>query len=110
LFTADATYAHSPYEEPVVGLHAISKMWDDDRDGPEEVFTLSSEVIAVEGDMAVVRAEVRYGDPAHQEYRDLWLIEFDTGGRCARFEEWAYWPGHPYSARKEAGSANTAPE
>jgi len=86
LFTADASYLHSPYEEPVVGLHAIAKMWDDDREGPEEVFTLSKEIVAVEGDTAVVRAHVQYGGPKRQEYRDLWLIRFDPDGRCAWFE------------------------
>jgi ketosteroid isomerase-like protein len=108
LFTADATYLHSPYEEPVVGIHAISKMWDDERDGPDEVFTLSTEIVAVEGDTAVVRAEVRYGEPIRQEYRDLWLIRFDAEGKCAWFEEWPYWPGRPYSARDDPGPARTA--
>jgi hypothetical protein len=110
LFTADATYVHSPYEEPVVGIHAISTMWDDDRDGADEVFTLSTEIVAVEDGTAVVRAEVQYSEPIRQEYRDLWIIEFDADGRCARFEEWPYWPGHPYSAHDDTGSASTAPE
>jgi ketosteroid isomerase-like protein len=110
LFTPDATYLHSPYEEPIVGIHAISKMWDDDCDGPDEVFTLSREIVAVEGDTAVVQAEVRYGEPIRQEYRDLWLIRFDVDGRCSQFEEWPYWPGHPYSARDNTGPASTASE
>jgi ketosteroid isomerase-like protein len=110
LFTPDAIYLHSPYEDPVVGIHAISKMWNSDRDGPDEIFTLSSEIVAVEGDTAVVRAEVRYGEPIRQEYRDLWLIRFDVDGRCARFEEWPYWPGRPYSATDETDAAKTASE
>jgi ketosteroid isomerase-like protein len=110
LFTTDATYLHSPYDDPVVGIHAIRKMWDDEREGPDEVFTLSTEVIAVEGDTAVVRAEVQYVEPIRQEYRDLWVILFDAEGRCARFEEWPYWPGHPYSARDSMSPAGAAPE
>ena len=54
--------------------------------------------VAVEGRSAVVRVEVRYGDPVHQEYRDLWLLRFGADGRVEDFEEWAYWPGKPYSA------------
>jgi hypothetical protein len=104
LFTTDATYLHSPYEEPFVGIPAIAKMWLDERDGPDEVFTLSTEIFAVEGDAAVVRAEVRYDDPVSQEYRDVWLLRFDPDGRCAWFEEWPYWPGHPYSARDGRGT------
>jgi ketosteroid isomerase-like protein len=102
LFTADATYLHSPYEQPVVGLHAIRQMWDEDRDGADEIFTLATEVLAIEGDTAVVRAEVRYGDPIRQEYRDVWILRLTDDGRCAWFEEWPYWPGRPYSARDDA--------
>lgn len=108
LFTADAIYLHSPYEEPVVGIHAIRNMWDHDREGPDEVFTLSTEIVAVEGDTAVVRADVQYREPIRQEYRDLWLMRFDDDGRCAHFEEWPYWPGHPYDPRDDAGPASTA--
>jgi hypothetical protein len=73
-------------------------MWENEREGPDEVFTLTSEIVAVEGPTAVVRAEVRYGNPVRQEYRDLWLIKFDGDGRCSSFEEWPFWPGRPYKA------------
>ena len=98
LFTGDAVYLQSPYEQPVAGLAAIGRMWEQAREGPDEVFTLSTDVIAVDGATAVVRAEVCYGDPPRQEYRDLWVIRFAGDGRAAWFEEWPYWPGHPYTA------------
>ena len=101
LFTGDATYLQSPYEQPVAGLDAIRRMWDGQRDGPGEVFTLATEILAVNGATAVVRAEVRYGDPLRQEYRDLWVIRLREDGRCSWFEEWPYWPGRPYSARDD---------
>jgi ketosteroid isomerase-like protein len=101
LFTADARYLQSPYELPVTGLDAIARMWDAERDGPDEVFTLATDILAVDGPVAVVRAEVRYGDRFRQEYRDLWVIRLDDDGRCSRFEEWPYWPGHPFSARDD---------
>ena len=59
-------------------------------------FTLRASVVAVDGRDAVVRAEVRYGDPLRQEYRDLWVLRFDADGRVEDFEEWAYWPGRPF--------------
>jgi hypothetical protein len=37
LFTGEATYLQSPYEQPVVGLDAIRQMWDATRDGLDEV-------------------------------------------------------------------------
>jgi ketosteroid isomerase-like protein len=97
IFTDDAAYLRSPYEEPVVGLDAIRRMWDQDRDGPDEVFALATDILAVDGPTAVVRAEVRYGDPLRQEYRDLWIIRLGGDGRCSWFEEWPYWPGRPYA-------------
>jgi ketosteroid isomerase-like protein len=99
LFTGDATYLQSPYERPVAGLEAIKRMWDREREGPDEVFTLTTGILAVDGPTAVVRAEVCYGHPPRQEYRDLWVIQLADDGRCTWFEEWPYWPGRPYSAR-----------
>jgi ketosteroid isomerase-like protein len=101
LFAADATYLQSPYELPVTGLDAIARMWDAEREGPDEVFTLATDILAVDGPVAVVRAEVRYGDPLRQEYRDLWVIRLGDDGRCSWFEEWPYWPGRPFSARDD---------
>jgi ketosteroid isomerase-like protein len=98
-FTGDATYLQSPYAQPITGLDAIKQMWEAEREGPDEVFTLVTEILAVDGPTAVVRAEVRYGDPLRQEYRDLWVIRLDDDGRCTWFEEWPFWPEHPYSAR-----------
>jgi hypothetical protein len=96
LFSSDATYLQSPYEEPVTGLDAIARMWERERSGPDEVFTLTSDIVAVDAPAAVVRAHVRYGDPVVQEYRDLWVIRFAGDGRCGWFEEWPFWPERPY--------------
>jgi hypothetical protein len=99
VFTAAATYLQSPYERPITGLDAIKRMWEEEREGPDEVFALATDILAVEGPTAVVRAEVSYGDPPRQEYRDLWVIRLADDGRCSWFEEWPYWPGRPHSAR-----------
>jgi len=99
LFTDDATYLQSPYEQPVTGLDAIGRMWEREREGPEEIFTLATDIVAVDGQVAVVRAEVSYGDPVTQEYRDLWVIRFAAvgDGRCEWFEEWPFWPEQPHT-------------
>lgn len=94
LFTADATYLTTPYADPIRGLPEIRRFWDADRDGPDEVFTMSWSVVAASGDTAVVRVEVAYGEPVRQEYRDLWIIRFAADGRCREFEEWPFWPAH----------------
>jgi ketosteroid isomerase-like protein len=92
LFTPDATYSQGPYREPVVGLSGIAAMWEAERDGADEVFTMTSEVVAADGDTGVVRLLVRYGEPVRQEYKDLWVIRFAADGRCRAFEEWPFAP------------------
>ena len=92
IFTGDARYQRGPYDEPVTGLSAIGGMWEAEREGPDEVFRMTSDVIAVDGDTAVVRLEVHYDGPPPTEYRDLWILEFDRTGRCRSFEEWPFWP------------------
>lgn len=95
LFTPDARYRPSPYEDSQVGHAAIKAFWLDDAG---EVFTVTAWPVAVEGQAAVVRVDVAYGDPVRQEYRDVWLLRFAADGRIEDFEEWAYWPGKPYTA------------
>ena len=98
LFSEDAAYRMSPFEEPARGLTEIGALWARERAGPDEEFEMRHEIVAVEGETAVVRVAVSYGTGA--EYRDLWVIRLEAGGRCADFEEWPFWPGQPVSARK----------
>ena len=77
---------------PVVGLAAIAEMWEAERDGPDEVFHMDHETVAVDpaASVAVVRVEVEYGDPIEQEWADLWMVRFGPDGRCVAFEEWPF--------------------
>jgi ketosteroid isomerase-like protein len=99
LFTEDVRYRTSPYAEPKVGHAEVQAFWLDDEG---RTFSVTAEPIAVEGRDAVVRLEVRYGDPVPQDYRDLWVLRFAPDGRVEDFEEWAYWPDKPYTAAAES--------
>jgi hypothetical protein len=103
-FASDAYYSTGPYERPHLGLEAIAAMWEAERRGPEEIFQLRSEIVAVEGDSGVVRVEVAYGEPERQEYRDLWIVRLNGDGLCVHFEEWPFWP--PGSGGAPAGRAD----
>jgi hypothetical protein len=92
LFAPGATYRMSPYEESATGLEAIAALWDDERDGPDEGFRMSAEVIAVEGSTGVARVKVTYDVRGGREFLDLWLVRFDGTGLCVEFEEWPFWP------------------
>jgi SnoaL-like domain len=92
LFGPDVSYIPSPWAQPMEGLDATARFWEAERVGPDEEFTMSSEVVTVQGDSAVVRVGVSYGAPVTSSWRDLWVLRFADDGRCFRFEEWPFAP------------------
>ncbi len=90
LFSEDARYRMSPYEDPAEGLDAIAALWEHEREGPDEGFEMRHEIVAVEGETGVVRVDIDYARGT--EYRDLWVIRLGPDGRCRDFEEWPFWP------------------
>jgi hypothetical protein len=95
LFSVDVSYLPSPWAPALKGLEQLAPFWEAERDGPDEEFTLTGEVVAVEGNTAVVRLSVNYQGPDISRWRDLWILEFADDGRCARFEEWPFARGQP---------------
>jgi len=95
LFSPDVSYSPSPWADPVRGLDELALFWEAERDGADEPFAMSCEVVAVDADTAVVRVAVDYGpEPGHgPSWRDLWVVRFAAGGRCVAFEEWPFAPG-----------------
>jgi hypothetical protein len=95
LFVSEASYLPSPWAQPVEGLDAIATFWEAERVGPDEVFTMTAEVVAVDGQTAVVRMVVSYGAPVTSSWRDLWVLRFAQDSRCSWFEEWPFAPDQP---------------
>jgi hypothetical protein len=92
LFAENARYRTSPFEEPFEGIDAIAAMWERERQGPDEAFEMTFDLLAVEGEVGVARVRVEYGEPNPQLYLDLWVIRLGEDGRCTEFEEWPFWP------------------
>lgn len=105
LFAEDAIYSTGPFHPPYIGLAAIRRMWEDERE-PDEQFALVWDVVAVEGAVGVIRLEVAYRAPRAQRYRDLWIVRLDDDGRCTRFEEWPFWP--PDDQGQAGGQSSSA--
>lgn len=101
LFSPDATYSPSPWRTPLEGLDAIGTFWEAGRDGAEEAFDMTYDLVAVEGDTAVVRLAVKYG--TGHRWRDLWILRFGPDGRCVAYEEW------PFSPRQRDGHEDIWP-
>ena len=90
LFGDGVIYVASPWASPILGLESLRRFWDAARDGPDEGFRMTSEIVAVDGATAVVRVHVDYDDG--QRWRDLWVLTLDDQDRCERFEEWPFAP------------------
>jgi hypothetical protein len=90
LFADEVSYLASPWEQPMQGLEDLATFWELQRDGADEEFEMTSEVVAVDGDVGVARIEVRYGNG--DRWRDIWIVHFDAEGRCVHFEEWPIAP------------------
>ena len=90
LFAPDVTYRASPWAAPIVGLEELGRFWEAERDGPDEVFEMHHQIVAVDGDTAVVRLDVDYPAGEGGRWRDLWVIALGTDGRCIAFEEALY--------------------
>jgi uncharacterized protein (TIGR02246 family) len=95
LFAVDATYQLGPFQQPHRGLEAIRALWDAERAGPNETFEMDFDVVAVDGPRAVLRLDVRYGQPHPEHFRNIWILEFTPEGRCSAFEEWPFSAEHP---------------
>jgi hypothetical protein len=95
LFTPDVTYSPSPWREPVRGLEQLGRFWERARQGADEGFTMIREIVAVDGDTAVVRVAVDYLDASPAQWRDLWVLRFAADRRCRAFEEWPFAPDTP---------------
>jgi SnoaL-like domain len=93
LFSEDAAYYYHPYEEPVRGREGIVASWlePDRRDAPG-TYNAHYEPVVVEGDTAVTNGRSRYfetdGTTPRTEFDNIFMLHFDTTGRCREFREW----------------------
>ncbi len=89
LFTEDVSYRPSPWAKPLNGLAQLGALWEAERSGSDEAFSMTSDVVALDPPLAVVRVAVRYAAP-DVRWRDLWLLTFAEDGRCRTYEEWPF--------------------
>lgn len=85
LFAEDATYAYSPWEEPLKGREAIVADWLREPDQPDS-WQADYRPMLIQGDRALVTGRTRYADG--KIYSNLFVVDFDGEGRCGAFTEW----------------------
>ena len=90
LFGNDARYRYHSYDEPLVGQAAIADSWLDDPDEPG-TFDASYQCFAADGNAAVAIGTSTYfkaDGEVDRVYDNVFVLRFETGGRCSEFTEW----------------------
>ena len=90
LFTPNAAYHEMPFEAPKAGQTGIREYWSsvtaDQRD-----IDFKSQVIAVNGHMGIAHWSATFttaSTGARVELDGMFVLTFDTGGRCSELREW----------------------
>ena len=94
LFSEDALYFYSTFDDPLRGREAIVADWlkEPNATGSWEA---GYEPVAVEGNVGVAQGRTRYfgSDGAvEREFDNIFVLHFDEAGRCKRFTEWFMQP------------------
>jgi ketosteroid isomerase-like protein len=96
LFSEDALYLYSPWDEPnpVRGRDEIVADWRKEMNavGSWEARYVP---VAVEGNVGVAQGRTRYfgsDGTVEREFDNIFVLHFDDAGRCARFTEWYMQP------------------
>jgi ketosteroid isomerase-like protein len=91
LFTEDAEYFYSPFDEPLMGREAIVESWLDTRDIPG-TYDAAYQPLVIEGNTAVTNGRSTYfeddGTTIARIFDNIFVLHFDDDGRCTRFCEW----------------------
>jgi len=96
LFSENAEYRYHPWDEPIRGRAEIVRAWvspdgDESQRDESDTWDARYEAHVVEGDRAVAVGWSRYlatGDTPEKLYHNVYLLEFDAGGRCRSFTEY----------------------
>lgn len=93
LFSEDACYYESPFDEPLVGRQAIYDYWAAGAVNLADKCS-SHEVLAVRGNLGIARWQGRFVVRANDVIMSLdciFLAQFNAQGECSLFREW--WHG-----------------
>ena len=90
LFSRDAEYRYHPSDDPIRGPEQIAASW---LETPDEPGTWDAwyRPFVVEGERAVATGVSKYfraDGSADRVYDNVFVMTFDTQGRCTEFTEW----------------------
>ena len=100
LFTEDATYRETPYDEPFEGRPAIAAYWARVTPGQQDV-RFTSEVLTCSGDRGLCRWHATFtvvADGSTIDLDGIFHCRFASAALVAMFEEWWHIKVTPASA------------
>ena len=98
LFTEDAQYLETPFDEPMKGRSAIYRYWSEIPETQRDI-AFGFDILSIEENRVLARwwssyVKIRTGEPTRLD--GIFLLEFAEDGRCRSLREW--WHAHPSPA------------
>lgn len=90
IFSKDATYQVTPYEDPHVGREGVRSYWAGVTENQRNV-RFEYEPISVSGNTGVAHWSADFDvapDGPHIELNGIFVLQFDADGKCRRLREW----------------------
>jgi len=90
LFTREATYHETPFDEPARGYAEILEYWSEGARSQEDVH-FSHEILAVTEHEGIARWRAnftRVPSGAQVKLDGIFLVKLDADGLCTEFREW----------------------
>ncbi len=90
LFTEDATYRESPFDDPMFGRNAIIEYWSDVPKSQENI-KFSYEIFGITEQRGFARwwaSFVRIPSQMKVKYDGIFVVEMNEKNECTKFEEW----------------------
>jgi hypothetical protein len=90
LFTTDARYYETPFDEPMTGRDAVRSYWSEGTPRQRDI-NFGYDVVALSGETGVARwtsSFRRVPSEAVVSLDGVLIARFDSEGRCSEFREW----------------------
>ncbi len=90
LFSLDAKYYETPFDEPMIGRDAIYQYWSQGAQRFKDKES-SYEIISMEDNLGIARWQSQFtaiNSGKRLRLDCLFLVEFDENGLCSVFREW----------------------
>jgi hypothetical protein len=102
LFSDNAKYYETPFNEPMIGKQAIQKYWSEGAGESQKNVRFAYEAITVLKSKGLAQwhaSFVRIPSENYVELDGFLVAEFDNAGKCSVFREWWH--------RRESGSGSS---